>query len=204
MHPRDHEEPVSFGNWVGTTLLLMIPLVGIILLIYWAASDSTKASKRNFARAQLLVIGVVLALSFVIVAAGALPALAKIREASLATAARHEAEQASAETPAGGEPNAFPDTPATTATESAESASADNTPAAPAAPVGPTLTPNEPERNFRSMDGRTIQARVVSLTDELVTIRRADGQEFTTEMTRFSPEDVDYFMRLRHGATAFE
>jgi hypothetical protein len=199
MHSREHEEPVGFWEWVGAMILMIIPLVGLIFLIYWAASDSTKTSKRNFARAQLLFLGVFLALGFLIVAAGALPALAKVREASLAAAARHDARPDAGDAPIEETPTSSVDPRASTNPEPAA-----NSPAVPAETRGPTLTPDEPERSFRSLDGRTMQARVVSLTDETVTIRRADGQEFTTEMTRFSPEDVDYFMRLRNGAAAFE
>lgn len=68
----------------------------------------------------------------------------------------------------------------------------------------PTLTPDEPTRKLRAADGRTIDARVIALTDGEVTIQRVNGQEFTVEMSKFSPEDVAYFMRLRHGQNAFE
>ena len=49
------EQPVSVGDWILTFILLAIPLVNLILVIYWAVSDSTPASKRNFFRAYILL-----------------------------------------------------------------------------------------------------------------------------------------------------
>lgn len=182
MIPRDHEEPMSFWEWVRTQLLLFVPLLNLVLLIYWACSDRGKASRRNFARAYLAIVGSVVAAVFIL-AAASVPLARKVRDASVA---KIEALK----------------------TKRAEPAEAENPPAAGSANAPSakpaTLTPDEPPRGFRSTDGRTIEARVVSLTDEQVTIRRADGREFTTEMSRFSPEDVAYFMRLRHGGGAFD
>ena len=56
------ETPVSVLNWLGTFLLLCIPLLNIILVIYWALSDTTAASKRNFFRAYIIAMVVFLIL----------------------------------------------------------------------------------------------------------------------------------------------
>ncbi len=55
---------ISTGGWLGTLLLLMIPLVNLILLIVWAASGTENPNRRNFARAYLvfMVIGIALAI----------------------------------------------------------------------------------------------------------------------------------------------
>ncbi len=55
-------ETVSFGEWVGTLILLLIPIVGFILMLVWAFGSGAKPSKRNFARAYFLLwaIGVVI------------------------------------------------------------------------------------------------------------------------------------------------
>ncbi|MCX4297687.1 MAG: hypothetical protein OSJ73_11715 [Lachnospiraceae bacterium] len=60
------EEPVSFGDWMVTMLLLWIPCVNIIMLFVWAFGSGTKKSKSNYCKAMLIwmVIGVVL--SFVL------------------------------------------------------------------------------------------------------------------------------------------
>lgn len=55
-------EPVSFGDWMLTMLLCVIPIVNIIMLFVWAFSAGTNPSKANWAKASLLwaVIGIVL------------------------------------------------------------------------------------------------------------------------------------------------
>jgi len=52
--------PVSFGSWMLTLFLMMIPLVNIIMLFVWAFGDSNP-SKANYAKASLLwaAIGIV-------------------------------------------------------------------------------------------------------------------------------------------------
>ncbi|MFJ2042798.1 hypothetical protein ACIOBL_04295 [Paenibacillus taichungensis] len=53
-------QPVSFGSWMLTLFLMMIPLVNIIMLFVWAFGDSNP-SKANYAKAALLwaAIGIV-------------------------------------------------------------------------------------------------------------------------------------------------
>lgn len=58
-------ETISLGQWMLTLLLLMIPLVNIIMLIVWAVSD-TNPSKKNFARAQLIWIGISIGIAILI------------------------------------------------------------------------------------------------------------------------------------------
>lgn len=55
--------PVSIGNWILTFILLAIPLVNLIMLIVWAASGSTHPSKKTFAVAYLILIGIIIVLS---------------------------------------------------------------------------------------------------------------------------------------------
>ena len=59
---------VSVGNWIGTFILSAIPLVGLILLFVWAFGD-TIPSKKNWARAALILaaIGIVLTVIWTIV-----------------------------------------------------------------------------------------------------------------------------------------
>ena len=74
-------EPVTTGDWFLTLLIMAIPLVNLIVLLVWAFSGSTKASKSNWAKATLIwmVIGIVLAIVF----GGALLALFAASGASL-------------------------------------------------------------------------------------------------------------------------
>jgi hypothetical protein len=56
---------VSFGQWLGTFFLLLIPIVGFVLSLIWCFSDDVNPSKRNFARAYwiysliMIVMGII-------------------------------------------------------------------------------------------------------------------------------------------------
>jgi len=56
VNPKD--KPVSFLNWFGSQLLMFVPYVGLIMLFIWAFSNSTPPSKKNWARATLIFVGV--------------------------------------------------------------------------------------------------------------------------------------------------
>lgn len=53
------EKTVSFGNWMGTMLLPFIPIIGIfiyiVMMFVWAFGSDTPKSKKNWARASLIV-----------------------------------------------------------------------------------------------------------------------------------------------------
>ncbi len=51
--------PVSVGTWLGVLVLLAIPLVNVILIIVWA-SCAERRSLRNFARALVICLLVLL------------------------------------------------------------------------------------------------------------------------------------------------
>ncbi|QGQ99910.1 hypothetical protein EHS13_00800 [Paenibacillus psychroresistens] len=57
---------MSVKSWVGTTLLLMIPLVNIILLFVWAFGEGVNLNKQNYAKASLIIIGCVAAIYIVL------------------------------------------------------------------------------------------------------------------------------------------
>ena len=46
--------PMSVADWVGSILLLLIPIANIVLLFVWAFGGNAPLSKRNWARAQLI------------------------------------------------------------------------------------------------------------------------------------------------------
>ena len=56
---------VSTGSWIGTLILLSIPIVGFILCLVWAFGGGN-LNRRNLARACLIfmVIGIVLSIIF--------------------------------------------------------------------------------------------------------------------------------------------
>ncbi|MDF2541267.1 MAG: hypothetical protein K0S47_985 [Herbinix sp.] len=56
------EKPISFISWLGSMAFLFIPVVGIlvfvVMLFVWSFTESTLPSKKNWARAMLVVVGV--------------------------------------------------------------------------------------------------------------------------------------------------
>lgn len=65
----DLEEPVSFGDWMLTQLLMYIPCVNLIMLFVWGFGSGTKKSKSNYCKAMLVwtLIGTVMAVFIFIV-----------------------------------------------------------------------------------------------------------------------------------------
>ncbi len=61
-----NDQPMTVGQWVGTMLLLAIPLVNIILLFVWAFGSGTNTNKKNYCRATLIIAAVVIAIYVVI------------------------------------------------------------------------------------------------------------------------------------------
>lgn len=61
------EEPVSFADWMVTTLILCIPCLNIIMMFVWAFGSGTKKSKSNYFKAMLVwaLISIVLIIVFV-------------------------------------------------------------------------------------------------------------------------------------------
>jgi len=50
---------MSTKDWLVTILLTMIPTVGLVFLFIWAFSENTKVEKKNFARAELITMAIV-------------------------------------------------------------------------------------------------------------------------------------------------
>ena len=64
-HMQDLETPVTMGDWIVTLILCCIPCVNIIMLFVWAFSKTEPKSKSNWAKAQLIFVGVVLVIYIV-------------------------------------------------------------------------------------------------------------------------------------------
>ena len=62
--PQREDLPLSVGDWLITLIVLAIPVVNILLYIYWAFFSKGNVSRRNFCKASLIlmVFGVILAL----------------------------------------------------------------------------------------------------------------------------------------------
>ena len=56
--------PISVGEWVITTIIIAIPIVGFIMLFVWGFGSNTQPSKANWAKATLIMIGISIVLSF--------------------------------------------------------------------------------------------------------------------------------------------
>ena len=61
---RDNEPEMTVGNWLIVFLISIIPCVNLIMWIVWAASNENK-TRRNYARALLISIGIMIGVSFV-------------------------------------------------------------------------------------------------------------------------------------------
>lgn len=61
------EEPVTFGDWMLSLLLMMIPCVNIVMMFVFAFGNGKK-SKSNFFKAYLVWMLISVVLSFIIIA----------------------------------------------------------------------------------------------------------------------------------------
>ena len=64
--PGSKYEPISTWGYIGISLLMCIPIVGIIIAIVWAVGGCRKINKRNFARAMLIMMVIGLIFSLII------------------------------------------------------------------------------------------------------------------------------------------
>ena len=66
--PNQLEEPVTFGEWMITMLVMMIPCVNIVMMFVWAFGNGKK-SKSNYFKASLAwaLIWIVISILFAVV-----------------------------------------------------------------------------------------------------------------------------------------
>jgi len=61
--------PMTVGDWMITLLVLGLPLVGIIMYLYWALSSTGNVNRKNFCIASILwlciIMGITLAIAVV-------------------------------------------------------------------------------------------------------------------------------------------
>ena len=50
--------PMSIGDWIITSIILAIPIVGFVMLFVWGFGGNTQPSKANWAKASLIMIGI--------------------------------------------------------------------------------------------------------------------------------------------------
>ena len=73
MYPRNSaKESISVGGWIGRSLIPCIPLVGsivyLIMLFIWSGDTKKEDSFRNWAKAQLIIMAVVVVLTVLVFA----------------------------------------------------------------------------------------------------------------------------------------
>lgn len=58
---RNVDDVMTVNDWIGTIIILSIPIINIIMYFTWAFSDSVNKNKKNFSRATLILtaIGIV-------------------------------------------------------------------------------------------------------------------------------------------------
>ena len=56
---------MSVGQYVITTILMSLPVVGLILTIVWAFVSYDNMNKRNYARAYLILMAIFLGLALI-------------------------------------------------------------------------------------------------------------------------------------------
>ena len=66
--PTMDTSPMSMGDWVLTILASFIPCAGIILYLVWAFSKNGNVNRRNYCRANLAIMAVILVVYIVFAA----------------------------------------------------------------------------------------------------------------------------------------
>ena len=63
---KETKSPISIGGWIGRSLIPCIPLVGgivyLIMLFIWSGDTKKEDTFRNWAKAQLIVMAIVVIL----------------------------------------------------------------------------------------------------------------------------------------------
>jgi hypothetical protein len=62
-----NQKPLSFLYWLGMYGLLLIPFIGIVQLFIWAFSNKIPASKKNWAGATLIFLGVIILIVYFLI-----------------------------------------------------------------------------------------------------------------------------------------
>ncbi len=68
--------PMSVVDWMLTLLVLAIPLLNIIMYLYWAFSSSGNVNRKNFCIASLIWFLIMLAIGIVFAVIGGLMGMA--------------------------------------------------------------------------------------------------------------------------------
>lgn len=61
---------LSVSEWLVTLLVLSIPLVNVVMLFVWGFGGGAHPTRRNFARATLILYGILFGIMLIFVALG--------------------------------------------------------------------------------------------------------------------------------------
>jgi hypothetical protein len=59
--------PLSLGEWIISVLVTKIPLIGFIMLIVWALDKNIDPNKSNWAKAELIVSLIGIAIAIIVI-----------------------------------------------------------------------------------------------------------------------------------------
>jgi len=59
---------ISVGEWIVTFIILVIPILNIIMLFVWAFGGGVNLSKKNYAKASLIMIATIILFYIIIFA----------------------------------------------------------------------------------------------------------------------------------------
>ena len=62
MESFENQKPMSVKDWLITLLLMAIPVVGIVMLFIYAFGNGENINKKNWAKAQLIMIAIIIGL----------------------------------------------------------------------------------------------------------------------------------------------
>ncbi|HVY55017.1 MAG TPA: hypothetical protein VHC46_04595 [Thermodesulfobacteriota bacterium] len=58
--------PLSVKSWTGTILAALVPVLNLAFLLYWSFGSGVDPNRRNFSRAGLIVIGLLVLLALAV------------------------------------------------------------------------------------------------------------------------------------------
>ncbi|WP_409175199.1 hypothetical protein [Brevibacillus fortis] len=62
----ENEKVMTMKDWILVSLFMMIPIANIVLLFMWAFGSDGNLNRKNWAKATLLLMAILLGLYFVI------------------------------------------------------------------------------------------------------------------------------------------
>lgn len=62
------ESPLPMGEWILVLLVAMVPCFGLIMYIIWAFGNSGNVNRKNFCRAQLIIMAITYVVVFIFMA----------------------------------------------------------------------------------------------------------------------------------------